>query len=141
MLLDWGYLGLFVAAFLAATILPLSSEAVLGGLLLAGLSPVWLVALATLGNVLGAVVNYALGYWANTHALHKWLGVSVEARLRAEQRFQRYGLYALLLAWVPLIGDPITVVAGLLRVHFVWFLGVVFIGKFLRYLLLVLVLS
>lgn len=138
-LIDWGYLGLFVSAFLAATVLPLSSEAVLTGLLLSGMSPLLLVSVATAGNVLGSVVNYVLGYWANHQVMQRWLGVTSDKMRKAEQRFKRYGLWSLLFAWVPVIGDPITVVAGMLRVRFGLFLVLVSIGKFLRYFLLALI--
>jgi len=132
-LVEWGFLGVFVAAFLAATILPLSSEIVLTALLLNGLSPVLLIGLATAGNVLGSLVNYGLGYWANLRVAKRWLGISDEALSRAEQRFGRYGLWSLCFAWVPVIGDPLTLIAGLLRVPLGWFLVLVTIGKLLRY--------
>lgn len=130
---EFGYSGLFIASFLAATILPLSSEVVLTALLLNGLSPSMLVAVATIGNVLGSVVNYALGYWVSLEVVKRWLKMSEEEFVRAEQRFARYGLVSLLFAWAPIIGDPITVVAGVLRIRFSWFIALVTIGKFTRY--------
>ncbi len=130
---EWGYVGLFIAAFLAATILPLSSEIVLSTLLLSGLSPTTLVIVATTGNVLGSVANYALGYWGSVLVIRKWLRISEHTLSRAEQRFRRYGTLSLLLAWVPVIGDPLTVMAGVLRVRLIWFLVLVTTGKFLRY--------
>ena len=130
---DLGYLGLLIAAFLAATILPLSSEVVLTALLLNGLSPVALVAIATIGNVLGSIVNYALGYWGSKEIVKRWLRISDEEFVKAEQRFVKYGLFSLLLAWVPIIGDPITVVAGVLRIRLSWFVVLVTAGKFARY--------
>ena len=129
-----GYFGLFIAAFLAATILPLGSELVLGALLLGGLSPVALVAVATVGNVLGSLTNYALGYWASKGVIQKWLKMSEEEFLRAEQRFTKYGIASLLFAWVPVIGDPLTVMAGILRIHLHWFVLLVALGKLLRYI-------
>lgn len=133
---ELGHFGLFLSAFLAATILPLSSEVVLSALLLTKLSPVTLVIVATIGNVLGSLVNYALGYWANSVAIKKWLGVSNENLARAEQRFQKYGLFSLCFAWVPVIGDPLTIAAGLLKVRLLWFVILVTIGKFLRYIVI-----
>jgi len=130
---ELGYLGLFVASFLAATILPLSSEVVLTALLLNGLSPTLLVAVATTGNVLGSFLNYALGYWGSKEVVKRWLKISEEDFVKAEQRFVKYGILSLLLAWVPIIGDPITVVAGILRVRFAWFVVLVTVGKFARY--------
>jgi len=134
LLTDLGYVGLFIAAFLAATILPFSSEAVLSVLLLNGLPPQALIIVATAGNVLGALLNYALGYWASLSAIKKWLRLSDSEFSRAQQRFKQYGTLSLLLAWVPVIGDPLTVVAGVLRVRLLWFLLLVSIGKLLRYL-------
>jgi len=130
---ELGHLGLFIAAFLAATILPLSSEIVLTALLLNGLSPTTLVVIATTGNVLGSLTNYALGYWASLVVVKKWLRMSEDDFLRAEQRFTRYGMFSLCFAWVPIVGDPLTVMAGVLRVPLQWFLVLVTAGKLLRY--------
>lgn len=133
---ELGYAGLFIAAFLAATILPLSSELVLSALLVSGLSPTTLVIVATLGNVLGSLLNYMLGYWASLGIVKKWLQYSEFEFLRAEQRFKKYGIFALLFAWMPIIGDPITVVAGVLRIHLAWFLILVTAGKLIRYVVI-----
>lgn len=133
---ELGYLGLFLAALLAATILPLSSEVVLGALLLGGWSPVTLVAVATAGNVLGSLINYALGYWASLGLVKKWLRLSDADYARAEQRFHRFGLLALGFAWMPVIGDPLTVLAGVLRIRLLWFVLLVTLGKGLRYVVL-----
>ena len=130
---ELGYIGLFASAFLAATILPLSSEVVLTALLLAGLPPGVLVGVATAGNVLGALTNYLLGYWAGTRAIKKWLKMSDDEVSRAQHRYQKYGAVSLCFAWVPFIGDPLTVVAGLLKVNLLVFLGLVSLGKCLRY--------
>ena len=130
---ELGYLGLFIAAFLAATILPLSSELVLSALLLTGASPNTLILVATVGNVFGSLVNYALGYWASLGVIKRWLNLSEQEFIFAEQRFKKYGLWSLLLAWVPIIGDPLTVVAGVLRIRLWWFLILVSTGKLLRY--------
>ncbi len=131
---ELGYFGLFVAAFLAATILPLSSEVVLTTLLLNGLSPVALVTIATVGNVLGSLTNYALGYWASLEVIKRWLKISEEEYARAEQHFVKYGLFSLCFAWVPVIGDPLTVIAGILRIRLLWFVLLVTAGKLMRYI-------
>lgn len=133
---ELGYIGLFVAAFLAATILPLSSEVVLSGLLLGGFNPITLVCFATIGNVLGSVTNYALGYWASLGVTKKWLKLSEDEFIQAEQRFKKFGLISLLFAWVPIIGDPLTVIAGVLRIRLLWFVMLVSIGKLLRYIVI-----
>jgi len=132
---ELGLLGLFLSAFLAATILPLSSELVLTALLLADLNPVILVLIATAGNVLGSLANYAMGYWGSDFFLQKILKVSDQTLGTAKSRYTKYGKWSLLFAWVPIIGDPLTVVAGLLKVNIVWFLLLVTIGKFARYCL------
>ena len=133
---ELGHIGLFISAFLAATILPLSSEIVLSALLLNGLSPTTLVIIATTGNVLGSLTNYALGYWASLVVVKKWLRMSDDDFVRAEQRFVKYGMFSLCFAWVPIIGDPLTVMAGVLRVRLKWFLILVTAGKFLRYVVI-----
>lgn len=133
---DLGYAGLFLAAFLAATILPLSSEIVLVALLMAGFSPVALVVTATTGNVMGSLTNYALGYWVSPGVVQKWLRMSEDDFSRAEQRFTKYGMLSLCFAWVPVVGDPLTVVAGILRVRLRWFFILVTGGKLLRYVAL-----
>lgn len=133
---EFGYIGLFVAAFLAATVLPLGSEVVLVGLLLGGLSPVALVAVATLGNVLGSLTNYALGFGASSARIRRWLALSDEDFEKAARRFKRYGLLSLCFAWVPVIGDPLTVIAGAMRVPLRWFVPLVTLGKCLRYIIL-----
>lgn len=133
---ELGYAGLFLAAFLAATILPLSSEVVLSALLIAGLSPVTLVMVATAGNVIGSLTNYALGRWAGAVVVRKWLRVSQDDFSRAERRFAKYGIFSLLFAWVPVIGDPLTVIAGVLRIRLDVFVVLVTAGKFLRYVVI-----
>jgi len=133
---ELGYIGLFIAAFLAATVLPLSSEIVLSALLLSGLSPTTLVIIATTGNVLGSLTNYALGYWASVVVIKKWLRMPEDDFVRAEQRFMKYGMVSLCFAWVPIIGDPLTVMAGILRIRLRWFLILVTAGKLLRYVII-----
>lgn len=133
---DLGYAGLFLSAFLAATILPLSSELVLSALLLGGLSPTTLVIVATTGNVLGSLTNYALGYWASKVMVKKWLRMSEDDFVRAEQRFVKYGMFSLCFAWLPVVGDPLTVMAGVLRIRLRWFLLLVTAGKLMRYVVI-----
>lgn len=131
------YFSLFAAAFLAATIFPAQSEALLLALIVSGSHPVgWLVLVATLGNTLGSVLNWWLGRYLHHFRHRRWFPVSEKTLNAAEQRFQKYGLWSLLLSWVPIIGDPLTVVAGLLRVSFWKFLLLVGIAKGMRYLLI-----
>ena len=132
-----GYLGLFLSAFAAATLLPLQSEAVLVGLLLQGAH--WLPALlavATLGNVLGSLVNWYLGRSLERWRARPWFPVGAEALARAQGHYQRYGRWSLLLSGLPVIGDPLTVIAGLLGEPLWRFLLIVLLAKLGRYLLL-----
>ena len=133
-LISGGYAGLFLTAFLAATLLPLSSEAVLVALGNAdGFDVVLLFTAATVGNTLGAVVNWALGRFCLHWAGRRWFPFSAEQLSRAGDRFGRYGVWSLLLAWVPIVGDPLTFAAGVLRVPFLPFVVLVGIGKAARY--------
>ncbi|MCP4020689.1 MAG: DedA family protein [Desulfobacteraceae bacterium] len=130
---EYSYWGLLAASFLAATVLPFSSEVILGTLLLNGYSPVSLVFIATIGNVAGAVVNYVLGVAGAVVVLKKIFRVSQQDLTGAQRRFVKYGMPCLIFSWLPVIGDPLTVMAGLLRVNFFGFLILVTIGKLLRY--------
>lgn len=126
--------GLFASAFLAATILPFSSEAVLAALTVTdGADVVLLWAVASAGNILGAVVNWLLGRFCLRWSDRRWFPVKPTELERAQRWFTRYGLWSLLFAWVPIVGDPLTVVAGLLKVRLVWFVPLVAIGKGGRY--------
>ena len=131
------YLGLFLVAFGAATLLPLQSEAVLVGLLAHGQhSPLALIATATTGNVLGSLVNWILGRYVERWRSRPWFPVSSEKLASAQRSYHRYGRWSLLLSWVPLIGDPLTIVAGIMREPLRSFLPIVLIAKLGRYLVL-----
>ncbi|MDO8860752.1 YqaA family protein [Haliea sp. E1-2-M8] len=128
---------LFVTAFGAATLLPLQSEAVLVGLLLQGEHPVsLLLAVATAGNVLGAIVNWWLGRYIEHWRERRWFPVSGSTLDRAQVRYHRYGRWSLLLSWAPIIGDPLTLVAGVMKEPFWSFLLLVILAKAGRYLAL-----
>lgn len=129
-----GYLGLFLSAFLAATLLPLSSEAVLAALAAAeGSDALLLLGIATAGNTLGAVVNWWLGRFCLRWSGRRWFPFSDDQLARAADRFRRFGLWSLLFAWLPLIGDPLTFAAGVMRVRILPFVLLVGIGKGARY--------
>ena len=131
------YSGLFFTALVAATILPAQSEAVLAGLLLTGDYSMWaLIAVASAGNVLGSVINWLLGRGIERFRDRRWFPVKADALARAERWYHRYGRWSLLLSWAPFIGDPLTVVAGVLREPFPVFLALVTIAKVGRYLVL-----
>lgn len=130
-------ISLWFGAFLAATILPFSSELMLAAALAAGEIPTWaLIAVATFGNVMGACVNWWLGQRLTRYQDRRWFPVSPAALSRASSRFTSYGKWSLLLAWVPVIGDPLTLAAGVLGVRFCVFLPLVTIGKALRYIVI-----
>jgi membrane protein YqaA with SNARE-associated domain len=132
-----GYAGLFAAAFVAATILPAQSELLLGAMLVSGrFDTAALLAVATAGNVLGSVVNWLLGRYFAHYREKRWFPASPATMARAEAWFVRFSPAVLLLSWVPVIGDPLTVVAGVLRMRFATFLLVVTLAKGGRYLFL-----
>lgn len=129
------YGGLFAVSTLAATLFPLQSEAVLAGLLLAGREPVWaLVLVASVGNVTGSTLNWALGRGIERFRERRWFPVKASALARAERCYARYGRWSLLLSWAPVIGDPLTMIAGVLREPLPSFLAIVTIAKVGRYL-------
>ena len=128
------YIGLFLAAFGAATLLPLQSEAVLVGLLLSNQDWLWsLLAVATLGNVLGSLLNWWLGRGIERFRERRWFPVSPRHLEQAQKHYQRYGHWSLLLSWVPIIGDPLTLVAGVMREPLGRFLVIVTLAKGARY--------
>ena len=129
------YGALFLSAFLAATLLPAQSELVLSGLLLSGGQPVWaLITVAAVGNTLGAAVNWGVGRYAVLYSDRPWFPVKKERLARAEYWYCKYGRWSLLLSWAPVIGDPLTLAAGLLREPFSSFLALVALAKTVRYL-------
>lgn len=128
------YTSLFLAAFGAATLLPLQSEAVLLGLLLNGAQPTWaLLLVATAGNVLGSLVNWLLGRYLADIRQKRWFPVSESAIERARRHYLHYGRWTLLLSWLPIVGDPLTLVAGLMRESLGVFLLLVLLAKAGRY--------
>lgn len=131
------YLLLFLSALLAATLVPAQSESVLVGLILNGQDSFWwLIAVATLGNTLGSVINWWLGRYLEHFRDKRWFPLKAATLARAQVQFQRYGWWSLLLSWLPVIGDPLTMVAGLLRMPLLPFVLLVAVAKGGRYLLL-----
>jgi membrane protein YqaA with SNARE-associated domain len=127
--------GLFWAAFLSATILPGSSEAALLALMALGSwSTALLVGVATVGNTLGSVINWLLGLYVERWRDHARFPVKPEEFLRYRDWYQRWGVWSLLLAWVPVVGDPLTVMAGVMRTPLWLFILVTGLGKLARYL-------
>jgi membrane protein YqaA with SNARE-associated domain len=137
MLHDWlhqpGYLSLFFMSFLASTLLPLGSEWLLVMMLAGGYDPVPTVAVATVGNYLGAVVTYLIGIGGGTWLIERVMRVSPEQQHRAQQYYRRYGAFSLFFSWLPIIGDPLCLVGGMLKVNFGLFTLLVASGKLVRY--------
>lgn len=131
-----GYISLFIAAFLAATIVPAASELLFAVLLILGYEPWALWAWASAGNTLGAAVNWALGRWAQHYRDRSWFPFKRGSFEHAHDWFAKYGVWCLLFAWLPLLGDAFTFVAGLLRIRLDVFLVLTFVGKATRYAML-----
>lgn len=132
-----GYAGLFLTALVAATLFPMGSEAVLVGLLVQGQHSVaGLLIVATVGNVTGSVINWVLGRFARRFQNRRWFPAAPDQMARAEGWYLRYGKFSLLLSWVPVIGDPITVVAGAMRTPLLSFVILVTCAKAARYAVL-----
>jgi membrane protein YqaA with SNARE-associated domain len=131
------YLGLFATALLAATIVPAQSEAALAALLAADRQPAWaLIAVASIGNVLGSTINWLLGRGVEAFRHARWFPASEAQLARAQAWYQRWGKWSLLASWVPIIGDPLTLAAGIMREPLPVFLLLVSIAKVGRYLVL-----
>ena len=126
---------LFISAFAAATILPLQSEAVLWSLLHQAQQPAFiLISVASIANILGSCVNWWLGLKLEQFKQRRWFPASEQQLERAQITYQKYGYWSLLLSWVPIIGDPLTLIAGLLKERFTRFLLLVSVAKIGRYL-------
>ena len=132
------YLTLFFVSFISATLFPLGSEALLIYDIKEGYNIYLLLFFATLGNSLGSIINYFLGLKGEGYLINKNL-LSEKYILKAKNYFDKYGGFSILFSWLPIIGDPITFVAGVLKYDFKKFLILVIVAKFSRYLFLVLV--
>ena len=131
-----GYSILFLSAFGAATILPFSSEVVFIGMLEQGYAPFWVWLIATAGNSLGSVVNWILGRFLTRFESRRWFPFKPESLHRSQAWFQKYGIWSLLFAWLPVGGDALTFIAGVMKVRFEVFFIFTAIGKGARYALL-----
>lgn len=130
--LNYGYFGLFLASFLASTLLPFGSEGIVVYLISLKFNFLMVVMVASIGNFLGSCTTYYIGLKGREYI--KYLRIEPHDIEKAEKYFTRYGSFVLLFTWVPLIGDVLTVTGGLLRLRFSIFAVFVFTGKFLRYL-------
>lgn len=133
LLTEHGLLSLFLLSFCASTLLPLGSEWLLVALLLDGFDPRTAVTVATLGNSLGAATSYLVGRLGSDWVMLKLLRIDQAQQLRAENAFTRYGSWALLFSWLPIVGDPLCLVSGSLKTPPLRFALLVTIGKGIRY--------
>ncbi|NNK94719.1 MAG: DedA family protein [Desulfobacterales bacterium] len=131
-----GYLLLFASAFLAATIIPFYSEVMLFALIRQGESAWLLIVVASLGNTLGAVVNWVLGRFLLQYQDRRWFYFKPEQVAKAQSWYQRYGIWSLLFAWLPIGGDALTFIAGVMRVRLMIFIVLVGFGKTCRYIVI-----
>ena len=135
--MEVAYLTLFSIAFLAATILPFSSEVVLARLSVTSGEKLPLLVVTSFGNVLGSSFNWILGKYTRNLETKKWFPFSTNQLQKASFWFTKYGKWSLLFAWLPVFGDPLTFIAGVVRLRFVPFLILVTIGKVSRYILII----
>ena len=134
MLILFSYFQLLIISFLAATILPFSSEVVMTTMYLSNSFETYLLLIfGSIGNILGSITNWYLGKKITIFQDRKWFPVSPNQLSRSQIYFQKYGIWSLLLAWVPIIGDPLTLLSGVLKVRFGIFFLLVSISKISRY--------
>ncbi len=124
---------LFILSFLAATVVPIGSEWLLVVMILNGFSPVQTVMTATVGNYLGGCTTYLIGIYGSDFIINKLLRITDAELTRARGIYKKYGSWSLLLSWLPIVGDPLCLLAGIFRIGFIRFSLLVFSGKFLRY--------
>ena len=132
------YIILFISAFGAATLLPISSEVTLVALLTQDQNALVLWIVATIGNTLGAIVNWLLGRYLLHFQHRRWFPFKPKQLYRAQHWFQRYGIWSLLLSWLPIIGDALTCIAGIMRVRFWPFIALTTLAKGGRYAIVIL---
>lgn len=130
-----GLLGLFIGCFLAATVVPFSSDALYIAILYATRNPVGCLVFGTLGNWLGGVTTYLLGRLAKWEWVEKWFRVSKEKIEKQKKAIDRYGVWMALLSWIPIIGDVICIALGFYKTPVVWTLILLLVGKFGRFLI------
>ena len=134
-LLDFGYIGLFIGSFVAATLVPFSSDILLVGMLLAGGNVYVTVLVATLGNWLGGLTSYGLGWLGKWEWIEKYCGIKREKLEQHKARVDRYGAWLALLTWLPFVGDVFAVALGFYRIRFRYVAVLMLIGKCARFVL------
>ncbi len=133
---EWGYFGLFIASFLSATIIPFSSELILTALLFSGSNPLACLLIASLGNSLGGITNYGIGRLGNPKWMLK-LGMTESKLNRFQTTILKYGHWSAFFAWLPIIGDPLSIALGYFRAKFVPFIVLMTLGKTVRYAVII----
>jgi membrane protein YqaA with SNARE-associated domain len=134
---SYGYWGMLTAAFLAGSVFPFSSEAVMVGLMAAGLDPWLLMTYGTTGNVLGSVLNYCIGRMGKTEWFEKYLHVKPESMEKARRFMRGHGAWMGFFAFIPILGSAITILLGLMRANPVITFISITLGKFFRYIILI----
>ncbi|MEW6290866.1 MAG: YqaA family protein [Thermodesulfobacteriota bacterium] len=132
-LVEHGLPALFLLSFLAATVIPLGSEWLVVALILQSFHPEYVVAVATMGNYLGACTTYFVGLWGAVFLIKKVMRIDEDGLAKAQMLYRRYGAWSLLFSWLPVIGDSLCLVGGALRINFFLFSLLVFAGKLARY--------
>jgi len=130
---ELGYLGLFIGTFLAATILLFSSDVIMVGILLAGADPILALIVATMGNWLGGLTTYYVGYLGKWEWIEKWFKITEEKLVMQKHRIDKYGSIIAFLSWTPFIGDIMVIGLGFYRVNFIKSAIYMFLGKAMRF--------
>ena len=133
MLEQLGLFGLFLACLLSATIIPFSSEAIVAGALALGINPWLIVLVATLGNTAGGMISFLMGWLCKWEWLEKYFHLKREKLERFRSHIERYGVWAALLTWLPIVGDPLAIAMGFMRINPWWTMLIMFVGKAIRY--------
>lgn len=135
--INLGYWGLFVLSFLAATIIPMSSEGLLAAMLLNDFNPIILLITASAGNILGGITSYGLGYIGNWTIIEKYLKTKKEKVIKYENKIKHYGAFIAFLTWLPFVGDILAIGLGFFRVSIIKTIIFMTIGKSLRYAIII----
>ncbi|MBQ3787878.1 MAG: DedA family protein [Bacteroidales bacterium] len=133
MLENLGLFGLFLACLLSATIIPFSSEAIVAGAMALGYSTPVIVGVASLGNTVGGMISFYMGWLCKWEWLERWFKVKREKLESFRGHIEKYGVWAALLTWLPFVGDPLAIAMGFMRLNPLWTCLIMFVGKLLRY--------
>lgn len=133
MLENLGLFGLFLACLLSATIIPFSSEAIVAGAMVLGYSTPVIVGVASLGNTVGGMISFYMGWLCKWEWLERWFKVKREKLESFRGHIEKYGVWAALLTWLPFVGDPLAIAMGFMRLNPLWTCLIMFVGKLLRY--------